>query len=184
MNKLVILDRDGVINQDSDNFVKNLDEWIPIPGSIEATAKLSRNGFAVAIASNQSGIARGLISETTLQQIHDRLAQLVREAGGEITRIIYCPHGPDDQCDCRKPKPGMFKQLINELGIPQQCWVIGDSLRDLQAGIAVGCSPVLVTTGNGNKTKSDPNLPAGTQIFADLACAADWLISQQDPRLP
>ena len=184
MNKLVILDRDGVINQDSDSFVKNLDEWIPISGSIAAIAKLSRNGFTIAVASNQSGIARGLISETTLQQIHDRLEQLVRDAGGEITRIIYCPHGPNDHCDCRKPKPGMFKQLINELGIPQQCWIIGDSLRDLQAGIAIGCKPLLVTTGNGNKTKSDPDLPEDTLMFADLAAAADWLISQQAPRLP
>ena len=176
--KLVILDRDGVINRDSDQFVKSLEEWIPLPGSIEAIARLSRNNFKVAVATNQSGLARGLLSLESLQAMHHELQQRVRDAGGSISRIVFCPHGPNDQCECRKPKSGMFRELFSDLGTPEQCWGIGDSLRDLEAGIAVGCRPILVRTGKGNKTAHDPRLPNQTVILRDLAAAVDDLISE------
>lgn len=172
--KLVILDRDGVINHDSDHFVKTLEEWIPIPGSIQAIAHLSRAGFTVAVASNQSGIARGLIHPANLKAMHDQLSRLVSEAGGEIAALVFCPHGPDDQCACRKPKPGLIDQLFRQLGEPEQCWIIGDSLRDLEAGIARGCKPILVKTGKGNKTLQG-GIPTETEVFEDLAEAARWL---------
>lgn len=177
--RLVILDRDGVINQDSDQFIKSLEEWIPIPGSIDAIARLSRNSFIIAVATNQSGIARGLLDLETLKVMHQRLQQLVADAGGQISRIVFCPHGPEDNCGCRKPKTGLFQELFNFLGMPDKCWAIGDSLRDLEAGIAAGCQPILVRTGKGNKTAGDPRVPSETVVKADLAAAADWLIREQ-----
>jgi D-glycero-D-manno-heptose 1,7-bisphosphate phosphatase len=153
MNKLIILDRDGVINQDSDDYVKSLEEWIPLEGSCEAIADLSKAGYTIAVATNQSGLARGYFSVDDLEAMHGRMNALVEEAGGEITTIKYCPHGPDDGCDCRKPLPGLVDQIEEELGISAEgAWFIGDSLRDLQAGLAKGCKPALVMTGKGEKT--------------------------------
>ena len=153
MTKLIILDRDGVINQDSDDYVKSLEEWIPLEGSCEAIADLSKAGFIIAVATNQSGLARGYFSIDDLEAMHGRMNALVEEAGGEITTIKYCPHGPDDGCDCRKPLPGLVTQIEEELGISAEgAWFIGDSLRDLQAGLAKGCKPALVMTGKGEKT--------------------------------
>ncbi len=153
MTKLIILDRDGVINQDSDDYVKSLEEWIPLEGSCEAIADLSKAGFIIAVATNQSGLARGYFSVDDLEAMHGRMNALVEEAGGEITTIKYCPHGPDDGCDCRKPLPGLVAQIEEELGISAKgAWFIGDSLRDLQAGLAKGCKPALVMTGKGEKT--------------------------------
>ena len=153
MTKLIILDRDGVINQDSDDYVKSLEEWIPLEGSCEAIADLSKAGFTIAVATNQSGLARGYFSVNDLEAMHGRMNALVEEAGGEITTIKYCPHGPDDGCDCRKPLPGLVDQIEEELGISAEgAWFIGDSLRDLQAGLAKGCKPALVMTGKGEKT--------------------------------
>lgn len=177
MTRLVILDRDGVINHDSDAFIKNAAEWHPIDGSIEAIAKLSGAGFTVAIASNQSGIGRGLLSENDLATIHDKLLATVSRAGGRIDLIVYCPHLPDSDCDCRKPKPGMLLKIadfydVSLDGVP----VIGDSLRDLQAATAAGARPVLVLTGNGRKTREQLQ-DAGTMVesFANLASAAGAL---------
>lgn len=153
MNKLIILDRDGVINQDSDDYVKSLEEWIPIEGSCEAIADLSKAGYTIAIATNQSGLARGYFSLDDLEAMHGRLNSLVEEAGGKIATIKYCPHGPDDGCDCRKPLPGLVDQIEQELGISAAgSFFIGDSLRDLQAGLTKGCKPVLVMTGKGETT--------------------------------
>ncbi|OUS34864.1 D-glycero-beta-D-manno-heptose-1,7-bisphosphate 7-phosphatase [Oleispira antarctica] len=153
MNKLIILDRDGVINQDSDNYVKSLEEWIPIEGSCEAIADLCKAGYTIAVATNQSGLARGYFSIDDLEAMHGRMNALVEEAGGEIASIKYCPHGPDDACDCRKPLPGLVVQIEAELGISAEgAWFIGDSLRDLQAGLTKGCKPALVMTGKGEKT--------------------------------
>ncbi len=140
--KLIILDRDGVINQDSDAFVKSPDEWIPIPGSLEAIGRLSHAGWRVVVASNQSGIARGLFSMETLGAIHTRMRQAVAEAGGRIDAIFFCPHGPDEACACRKPLPGMLYDIAHRMdvhldGVP----LVGDSLRDLQAAAAAGCTP-------------------------------------------
>jgi D-glycero-D-manno-heptose 1,7-bisphosphate phosphatase len=184
---LVILDRDGVINEDSDDFIKTLDEWIPIPGSIDAIARLSQNGFTVTIATNQSGIGRGIIDLDNLEAIHERLNELVEDAGGKIAGIFYCPHHPDDDCECRKPKPGLITAIEAELGESALgSWMIGDSLRDLEAGESKGCVPVLVRTGKGERTLAklqndyaEKNSPEwqGLRVYANLAEAADALIA-------
>ena len=151
--KLLILDRDGVINQDSDAYIKSLDEWIPIPGSIEAIAQLRKAGWTVAVATNQSGIARGYYSLATLDAMHARLRELVAAQGGEVGLIVYCPHGPDDGCDCRKPRPGMLRTIANHYAVDLAgVWFVGDSKGDLEAARAVDAQPVLVMTGKGEQT--------------------------------
>lgn len=174
--KLLILDRDGVINEDSDAYIKSVQEWIPIPGSIEAIAQLSKAGWTVAVATNQSGIARGYYDLATLHAMHARLRELVAEQGGEVGLIVYCPHGPDQECECRKPKPGMLLTIASHYSVDLRgVWFVGDSKGDLQAAVAVDSQPVLVMTGKGHKTRSAP-LPAGTLIFDDLAAVAAKLI--------
>ena len=176
--RLVILDRDGVINRDSDAFVKSAAEWIPLPGSISAIAALSGSGYTIAIASNQSGIARGLFDQDALQTMHDKLRTLVVAEGGSVDKIVVCPHGPDDSCKCRKPRPGLLLQLAHHYntglsGVP----VIGDSLRDVQAAVAVGARPLLVRTGNGSNTEvSLPEELAEIEVFDDLAAATAALV--------
>jgi len=150
---LIVLDRDGVINKDSAEFVKSTDEWLPLPGSIGAIARLSRAGYTVAVASNQSGLARGLFDRNALRAMHRKLRRLVAAEGGRVDRIVVCPHGPDEGCSCRKPMPGLLHRLarhydISLRGVP----VVGDSLRDLQAATRAGATPILVRTGNGTKT--------------------------------
>ncbi|WP_199858469.1 D-glycero-beta-D-manno-heptose 1,7-bisphosphate 7-phosphatase [Pseudomonas poae] len=177
MLKLLILDRDGVINYDSDAYIKSVAEWIPLPGSIEAIAQLSKAGWTVAIATNQSGIARGYYSIATLDAMHARLRTLVAEQGGDVGLVVYCPHGPDEDCDCRKPKPGMLKIIAEHYKVPLAgIWFVGDSLGDLEAAKAVDSQPVLVKTGKGEKTQAK-NLPVGTLIFDDLAAVAAELIN-------
>lgn len=177
MLKLLILDRDGVINYDSDAYIKSVEEWIPLPGSIEAIAQLSKAGWTVAIATNQSGIARGYYDIATLDAMHARLRALVAEQGGEVGLVVYCPHGPDEGCDCRKPKPGMLKIISERYKVPLAgIWFVGDSLGDLEAAKAVDSQPVLVKTGKGDKTQAK-NLPVGTLIFDDLAAVAAELIN-------
>ncbi|KPZ14176.1 D,D-heptose 1,7-bisphosphate phosphatase [Pseudomonas amygdali pv. ulmi] len=174
--KLLILDRDGVINHDSDAYIKSVKEWVPIPGSIKAIADLSKAGWTVAVATNQSGIARGYYDLATLDAMHARLRKLVAEQGGEVGLIVYCPHGPDDGCSCRKPKPGMLKAIaLHYAADPKGLWFVGDSKGDLQAALAVDSQPVLVMTGKGRKTMDD-GVPAGTLIFDDLAAVAAELI--------
>lgn len=174
--KLLILDRDGVINEDSDAYIKSVEEWIPIPGSIEAIARLSKAGWTVAIATNQSGIARGYYDLATLDAMHARLRALVAEQGGEVGLIVYCPHGPDEGCDCRKPKPGMLRTIASHYAVDLAgVWFVGDSKGDLEAALAVDSQPVLVMTGKGRKTGSG-SIPAGTLIFDDLAAIAAELI--------
>jgi len=178
---LVILDRDGVINRDSDDFVKSADEWIPLPGSIETIATLSSAGYTIAVASNQSGIARGLFDEAAMAAMHDKLRELVAAAGGRIDHIVVCPHGPDDNCDCRKPKPGMYLQIAEHFGVSLQgVPVIGDSLRDLEAATAAGAQPMLVRTGNGMTTEESlTDKLAFVPVFDDLAAAALHILSGQ-----
>lgn len=174
----VILDRDGVINIDKDEFIKSPDEWIAIPKSLEAIALLNSHGFKVAVITNQSGIARGLFDEQTLTAIHQKMQTQVNAVGGVIDAIYYCPHGPDDNCECRKPKPGLFKQcaLDNNLRL-SNTYSIGDSLRDLQASAAVGAKPLLVKTGKGQKTlKDNPQLNIPT--FENLYDAVTFIISE------
>jgi len=174
--KLIILDRDGVINQDSDLYIKSPDEWIPLPGSLEAIARLNQWGFRIVVCTNQSGIGRGLFGMDVLNAIHDKMIKAASHAGGTIDAIFFCPHTNADDCDCRKPKPGLLREIsarynVDLVGVP----VIGDSLRDLQSARAVGAQPMLVLTGKGKKTKLDPNLPEGTPIFAHLAAAVKKL---------
>ncbi|MDI5987421.1 D-glycero-beta-D-manno-heptose 1,7-bisphosphate 7-phosphatase [Halomonas sp. M4R5S39] len=178
--KLVILDRDGVINHDSDDYVKSLDEWIPYPSAIAAIARLSQAGWTVAVATNQSGIARGLYDETTLAAMHRELGRRVTAAGGEIAHIAYCPHGPDDDCDCRKPLPGLLEQIRDALALEslKGSWMVGDSLRDLQAGEPLGCRPVLVRTGKGERTLARGEGLHHALVFDDLAAFVDWLLQQ------
>ena len=170
--KLVILDRDGVINQDSDQFIKNTTEWKPIPGSLEAIARLNHAGYRVVIASNQSGIGRGLLDMGALNAINDKMYRVLAQVGGRIDALFYCPHAAEANCDCRKPKPGMFIDIaqrfnVDLAGVPS----IGDSLRDLQAAATAGAQPILVLTGKGSKTRTGGGLPDGTPVFADLAQA-------------
>jgi D-glycero-D-manno-heptose 1,7-bisphosphate phosphatase len=178
---LVILDRDGVINEDSDDYIKSVDEWIPLPGAIDAIAKLSNAGFDVVVATNQSGLGRGLFTLDDLEAMHQKLVGLVEERGGRIAGIFYCPHRPEDECDCRKPKPGMIDAIRDVMGEDVSgCPIVGDSLRDLQAGVARGCKPILVQTGKGAQTltklSGDP-ISSLTVVVADLAAAADHIIN-------
>jgi D-glycero-D-manno-heptose 1,7-bisphosphate phosphatase len=176
--KLVILDRDGVINQDSDQFIKTPEEWKPIPGSLEAIARLNHAGFRVIVASNQSGIGRGLFDMGALNAINDKMYRALAQAGGRIDALFYCPHAADANCGCRKPKPGMFTDIAQRFnvdlsGVPS----VGDSLRDLQAAAAVGAQPVMVLTGKGAKTRAAGGLPDDTLVFADLAEAVRHIVA-------
>lgn len=177
--KLVILDRDGVINEDSDDYVKSTDEFIMLPGSAEAIARLNHAGYRVAVATNQSGIARGFFDLETLGQMHAKLQKEVANAGGHIDLIVYCPHGPEDQCDCRKPLPGMLQEIGSRLcaslaSVP----VVGDSLRDLQAAQEVGAQPILVRTGKGKRTLAKGEGLDGIPVYDSLTDAVDALVQE------
>ena len=169
--KLIILDRDGVINQDSDNFIKTVDEFIPLPGSVEAIAKLKHAGYNVYIATNQSGIQRGFYTEETLHAMHDKLTALLKKHDAEIDGIEFCPHGPDDNCDCRKPKTGMYLAIAKQLGLSDysDILVVGDSLRDLQAAQAINAKPYLVRTGKGERTIKKGEGLEGISVYNDLS---------------
>jgi D-glycero-D-manno-heptose 1,7-bisphosphate phosphatase len=175
--KLIILDRDGVINYDSDEFIKSPDEWIPIPGSLEAIARLNQAGYRVVVATNQSGIARGLFNIVTLNAIHQKMHAAAQRVGADIDAVFFCPHAADDNCDCRKPKAGMLYEIAKRFsvslkGVPN----VGDSLRDLQSGFIVGCTPYLVLTGKGERTLAKGGLPPGTTIHENLAAVVDHLL--------
>lgn len=177
----VILDRDGVINYDAEAFIRTPEQWQPIPGSLSAIAALSRAGWRVAVATNQSGLARGLLDTRTLEAIHQRLYSAVAEAGGRIDSLAYCPHGPEDGCDCRKPRPGLYRQLAARVGAPLgRTPVIGDSARDLAAARAVGARPILVRTGKGEQALVEGACPAGTEVYADLRAAAAQLLEEEE----
>jgi D-glycero-D-manno-heptose 1,7-bisphosphate phosphatase len=174
--KLVILDRDGTINYDSDHYIKSLEEWRPIKGSLEAIARLTQAGYRIVVATNQSGIARGLFSTRTLFDIHDGLQRAAVQAGGRIDAFFFCPHKADDACQCRKPQPGMLLEVARRFNIALgDTYMVGDALRDVQAAAAAGARPVLVLTGKGLKTQAQGNLPPGTQVFPDLAAFAEYL---------
>ena len=175
--KLVILDRDGVINVDSDKFIKRPEEWKPIPDSLEGIARLNRAGFHVVVATNQSGIGRGLFDMTMLNAINEKMLDALAQVGGRLDAIFYCPHTAESDCACRKPKPGMFAEIGQRFnaplrGIPS----VGDSLRDMQASASVGAQPMLVLTGKGEKTQAQGGLPDNTQVFANLGVAVRAII--------
>ena len=174
--KLVILDRDGVINYDSAAFIKTPEEWKPIPGSLEAIAHLTQAGYRVVVATNQSGIGRGLLDMGTLNAINDKMCKAAIQAGGRIDAMFFCPHANTDKCNCRKPATGMFKEIADRFGMELNgVPAIGDSLRDLQTAAAVGAIPILVLTGKGKKTKAEGELPENTRIFPNLSAAVDAL---------
>lgn len=179
--KFVLLDRDGVINQDSPDFIKTPEEWLPLPGSVEAITLLSRHKFKVIVITNQSGLARGLFDAATLEAIHAKMAATVKAQGGRIERIYICPHGPSDNCTCRKPKPGLLRQFAQDYridlhGLP----FVGDAPRDIDAALAVGATPILVKTGKGRQTLADnPNL--SIPVFENLYAVAEYLVANQNP---
>ena len=176
--KLVILDRDGVINKDSGDFIKSPDEWMPIDGSLEAIALLNEHGFTITVATNQSGVARGLYDIATLGAIHNKMHKAVESVGGHIDAVYYCPHINEDNCDCRKPKSKMVIDIGQQFNVDlANVAGIGDSLRDLQSFANAGCQPMLVLTGNGEKTLSGGDLPENTLIFSDLAEAVQHIVS-------
>ncbi len=196
MQKLIILDRDGVINQDSDDYIKTLDEFIPIEGSLEAIARLCQAGFAVIVATNQSGISRQFFTLETLQAMHEKLQLLLAPLGGKVERFYYCPHGPDEHCDCRKPKPGMIKQIAEDFFTDSDdasraakladVFVVGDSLRDLEAGSAAGTKVALLKSGKGMRSLdkiSQENLSGYSQlpVYNDLADFTDHLLQPVNP---
>jgi D-glycero-D-manno-heptose 1,7-bisphosphate phosphatase len=182
--KLVILDRDGTINQDSDDYVKSADEWIALPGALEAIARLNHAGWRVVVASNQSGLGRGLFDVAALNAMHTKMHKLLAAAGGRIDAVFYCPHSPDEPCNCRKPLPGLFEQIGERYGMDLKgVHTVGDSLRDLQAGAAVGCATHLVHTGKGERLIGQAlpgEFPPGTLAHADLGEFAEWLLAQPE----
>ncbi len=179
---LILLDRDGVINHDSEEFIKNADEWEAIPGSIEAIANLTQAGYKVVVCTNQSGIGRGLYSMEELNKIHEKMHKLVEQEGGKISAIFLCPHKPDDNCECRKPKPTMILDIADRFNIDDinSLILVGDSTRDLEAIAAAGGIPVLVKTGNGKKTLLQNKMPQNTLVFKNLLAVSEYLIESKD----
>ena len=176
--KLIVLDRDGVINHDSAAFIKTPDEWRPIAGSLNAISRLNQAGFHVIVATNQSGIGRGFFDMAALNAIHDKMHRALAQAGARVDAVFFCPHAADDNCNCRKPKTGMFEDIAHRLntsltGVP----MVGDSIRDLQAAAATQAQPLLVLTGNGKKTLRSGALPPATRVYDDLAAAVDTLVT-------
>lgn len=176
--RYVLMDRDGVINHDSEDFIKSPEEWQAIEGSLEAIALLNKHGYDAVVITNQSGLARGLLDESMLAKIHDKMHQMLAEKGGAIAAIYYCPHGPDSLCNCRKPKPGLLEQFALEKNVAlSSVHFIGDSLRDIHAALAVGAIPLLVKTGKGQKTQNnnpDLNIP----VFENLYAAVQHILSE------
>ncbi|CAN5152023.1 D-glycero-beta-D-manno-heptose 1,7-bisphosphate 7-phosphatase [soil metagenome] len=183
--KLIILDRDGTINEDRDDYVKSPDEWVPLPGALEAIARLNHAGWHTVVATNQSGLGRGLFDMSTLNAMHTKMNQMLAKQGGRIDAVFFCPHAPDETCTCRKPLPGLFEQIGERFGVVLgNVPVVGDTIRDLQAGAAVGCPPHFVRTGKGARLSADDldelirQVP-GTQVHADLTAFAEHLIQTE-----
>jgi D-glycero-D-manno-heptose 1,7-bisphosphate phosphatase len=171
--KLVILDRDGTINHDSDAYIKSPAEFRPIAGSLEAIARLTQAGYRIVVATNQSGIARGLFDTATLISIHDLLQRSAAQVGGRIDAFFFCPHAADSSCDCRKPRPGMLREIARRFNVSlADVYMVGDAQRDLEAAAAAGAKPVLVLTGKGEQTQAEGKLPPRTEVFPDLAAFA------------
>lgn len=181
--KLVILDRDGTVNQDSPDYVKSADEWTPLPGALEAIARLNHAGWHVVIASNQSGLGRGLFDVATLNAMHGKMFQMLAKLGGRIDAVFYCPHAPEDRCHCRKPEPGLFEQIgerygIDLKGIP----MVGDTLNDMLGAVTALCEPHLVLTGKGEALRGrelPENFPKQTRVHADLGACAEFLLARE-----
>jgi D-glycero-D-manno-heptose 1,7-bisphosphate phosphatase len=190
--KLVILDRDGTINEDRDDYVKSPEEWVPVPGALEAIARLNHNGWHTVVATNQSGIGRGLFDMATLNAMHLKMHQMLAVHGGRIDAVFFCPHVKEDHCDCRKPQPGLFHQIGERFGLELDAVpVVGDTLRDLQAGVAAGCEPHLVRTGKAAPDRMNDAQIAdlvaqvpGTRVHASLDDFAEWLVARDRASRP
>jgi len=180
--KVLILDRDGVINYDSDKYVKSTDEWEAIPESLEAIANITQLGYKIVVCTNQSGIGRGLFNLEKLNDIHEKMYRLVEQSGGKIAAIFFCPHTPEDECNCRKPKPGMIFDICERFNIenPSNLMMVGDSDRDLEAIHKAGGIPVLVKTGNGKKTLAKGKIPPGTLVFENLLEVSEYLMARDN----
>ena len=179
--KLVILDRDGVINEDSDDYIKSPDEWVPIPGSLEAVSRLNQAGYRVVVASNQSGLARGLFDIETLNRIHAKMHRRLAAVGGVVEAVFFCPHGPDEGCDCRKPRAGLLREIGERLKVDLRDTVcVGDSQRDLDAAREVGAQPVLVRTGKGALTARKAQALKDVEIYDNLAAFAEAFVQQDE----
>ena len=180
--KLVILDRDGTINTESADFIKSPEEWMPLPGALEAIARLNHAGWHVVVASNQSGLGRGLFDVASLNAMHAKMYKMLAAVGGRIDAVFYCPHTPDDKCHCRKPEPGLFEQIGERYGMDLKgVAVVGDALRDVVAGASAGCEPHLVLTGNGAAYRGrdlPETFPANTRVHEDLSAFADWMVAR------
>ena len=180
--KLVIIDRDGTINAESADFIKSPDEWMPLPGALEAIARLNHAGWHVVVASNQSGLGRGLFDVASLNAMHAKMYKMLAAVGGRIDAVFYCPHTPDDKCHCRKPEPGLFEQIGERYGIDLKgVAVVGDALRDVVAGASAGCEPHLVLTGSGAAYRGHAlpeTFPANTRVHEDLSAFADWMVAR------
>nr|MDP2190713.1 D-glycero-beta-D-manno-heptose 1,7-bisphosphate 7-phosphatase [Rhodoferax sp.] len=181
--KLVILDRDGTINEDSTEFIKTPEEWTPLPGALEAIARLNHAGWHVVIASNQSGLGRGLFDVATLNAMHAKMHRMLAAVGGRVDAVFYCPHAADEGCRCRKPEPGLFEQIGERYGLDlHDVPMVGDSARDMLAGVAAGCEPHLVLTGKGEAYRGGSlpdTFPKATRVHVDLAAFAAFLIAQE-----
>jgi D-glycero-D-manno-heptose 1,7-bisphosphate phosphatase len=176
---LVLLDRDGVINEDSPDYIRSTSEWMPLAGSIEAIARLSRAGRRVGVCTNQAGVAKGLFTNAELDSINRMMSSAVERAGGHIDGVFCCTHSPDAGCDCRKPAPGLLLQAMSTFGVePDETTFVGDSPRDVQAAFAAGCTPILVRTGNGARCEADARSLGVELVFDDLPAAVDWLLHQ------
>lgn len=181
--KLVILDRDGVINEDSDEYIKSHAEWKAIAGSLEAIGRLNQNGFRVVVATNQSGIGRGLFDTDALNAMHAKMHRALATVGGKVDAVFFCPHTPEDACQCRKPLPGLFQQIAERFGVElANTYMIGDSERDIAAGTAAGCQVILVRTGKGERALASGKIPEDTPVFPDLAAAVDHVIASEGAR--
>jgi len=178
--KLIILDRDGVINEDSDEYIKSPDEWIPIPGSLEAIGKLSQNGFRIIIITNQSGIGRKIFSVDMLHAIHKKMITHLSEFGGVIDGILFCPCKPEDHCNCRKPKPGLYNDVSNRLQMSlKNVFCVGDKITDIEAAKNAGGSPILVRTGKSKDEVNDKLIPKHVPVYNDLASFVDKIITEE-----
>ncbi len=182
-SRLVILDRDGVINDDCAAYIKSPQEWCALAGSLRAIARLNQASYRVAVATNQSGLARGLFDQATLAAIHAKMQAELARVGGHLDALFYCPHGPQAGCHCRKPKPGLFEKIADYFGVDLVgVAAIGDSVRDLEAAVAVGAQPILVRTGKGEGTLQAGGLPVGTIVYPDLAAAVAAIIAAEESK--
>ncbi len=181
-HKLIVLDRDGTLNAEPEDYLRGPEDWVPLPGALEAVARLNQGGWKVVIASNQSGLGRGLFDVATLNAVHARMHKLLGAAGGRVEAVFFCPHAPEDGCDCRKPAPGLFHQILGRMAVPAaHVAAVGDSVRDAQAAAAAGCEPHLVLTGQSAVQLTGgavEGLPPGTHVHADLSAFADFVLAR------